>query len=50
MTRWLIGAGVAFFLLSALLLFLAAYTGFADVPCQDGIWDEAKQTCVPTGG
>lgn len=32
-------------LVSAVLLFL--WSGFADVPCQDGVWDAFRQTCVP---
>lgn len=38
-----IGAGIVVLLLAAL-----AYSGFADVPCQDGLWDAERQTCVPT--
>jgi hypothetical protein len=42
--KWIIGLLAAL----AALFVLLAYIGFADVPCQDGIWDEARQTCVPT--
>jgi hypothetical protein len=39
--KWILLAVVV----SALLLFL--WSGFADVPCQDGTWDAFRQTCVP---
>ena len=39
--KWLFIIGLV---LLAGLLFLAA---IADVPCQDGSWDEAKGKCVP---
>lgn len=33
------------FAVAALLLLLIS--DFGDVPCQDGSWDEARQTCIP---
>lgn len=39
--KWLmLGAAVA-------VLLLIFWSGFADVPCQDGTWDAFRQTCVP---
>lgn len=40
--KWFLFAVAAIALFAVLLLF----TGFADVPCQDGRWDGSKQTCV----
>lgn len=40
--RWLLLAVLAIGLAYVLM------SGFADVPCQDGVWDAARQTCVPT--
>jgi len=34
-------------LLAAGRLFACGPGDFADIPCQDGTWDEARQTCVP---
>jgi hypothetical protein len=31
---------------AALLLFLV-FSGFADIPCQDGHWNAGLKTCVP---
>lgn len=31
-----------------LLLVVAAFTEFPDIPCQDGVWDPVEKTCVPT--
>lgn len=39
--RWLVLAVVV----CAVLIFL--WSGFADVPCQDGVWDAFRQTCMP---
>jgi hypothetical protein len=39
--KWLLAAA----LLSLLLVWL--WYGVADVPCQDGVWDAFRQTCVP---
>jgi hypothetical protein len=39
--KWILLAVVV----GALLIFL--WSGFADVPCQDGTWDAFRQTCVP---
>jgi hypothetical protein len=44
--KWFAIAVAAAGLLTALSLFI--FSGFADVPCQDGVWDSKKQTCVPT--
>lgn len=33
--------------LAAAALLLLLLPGFGDVPCQDGAWDEARQTCIP---
>ena len=41
--RWFI-AGMLALAFAGWLLF----SGFADAPCQDGEWDPAKKTCVPT--
>ena len=30
------------------LLVVNLFTDFADIPCQDGVWDKARNTCVPT--
>jgi hypothetical protein len=49
MIMWLAGLAALLVVLMALLVALAAFTGFADIPCQDGVWNEAKHTCVPTG-
>ncbi len=38
----LFGGALAIAALLLVLLF-----GFGDVPCQDGSWDEARQTCIP---
>ena len=43
--KWIIGGLMALF---AVLLVLLVLNGFGDVPCQDGVWDAAKQTCVPS--
>ena len=43
--KWIIGGLMALF---AVLLALLVLNGFGDVPCQDGVWDAAKQTCVPS--
>ena len=42
--KWIVAAAAVVFVLAVLLLI---FTGFADVPCQDGVWDEARETCVP---
>jgi hypothetical protein len=47
-TKLLLGIAALFCVLLGLLLVIAALTGFADIPCQDGYWDETRQTCVPT--
>lgn len=49
MIKWLIGLAVLAILLMLALIVLAALTGFPDIPCQDGIWDDAKNTCIQTG-
>lgn len=42
--KWrLLAAALAVLGLAALMLF----TGFADVPCQDGVWDPGKGKCLP---
>jgi hypothetical protein len=43
--KWVFAAGLALFLMLAALL---VFSDFADVPCQDGTWNSAKQRCVPT--
>ncbi|CAH1691381.1 hypothetical protein BOSEA31B_20624 [Hyphomicrobiales bacterium] len=40
----LVAVGAAYLALVA----LAVLTDFADIPCQDGRWDAAKKSCVPT--
>jgi hypothetical protein len=45
MKWWLLGSVLAILLL---IVWLILWMGFADVPCQDGAWDEVRQTCVPT--
>lgn len=48
MTRLVvIGMAVALVAFVALLT-VAFLTEFATVPCQDGTWDAARQTCIPT--
>lgn len=43
----LIGAAIVLLIgLAALTLRLLAE--FADIPCQDGVWDEVRKTCVPS--
>ena len=32
----------------AALLAVGFLADFATVPCQDGVWDAARQTCIPT--
>jgi Na+/H+-translocating membrane pyrophosphatase len=46
--KLLLGLAVLGCVLLGLLLVIAAVTGFADIPCQDGTWDEARKTCVPS--
>jgi hypothetical protein len=42
--RWaLLSGGVV---ATAALIFLLI-SGFGDVPCQDGQWSKAQQTCIP---
>lgn len=43
MNWFLFAAATVIILVGAFVLF----SGFADVPCQGGAWDAAKQTCVP---
>lgn len=33
---------------SAALVAVAFLADFATVPCQDGVWDATRQTCIPT--
>jgi hypothetical protein len=33
---------------AAALIFLNALTDFADVPCQDGVWNAKEGRCIPT--
>ena len=48
MTRLaVIGIAIALAAFVALLA-VGFLTEFATVPCQDGTWDAAKQTCIPT--
>lgn len=49
MKTWLIALGVLIAALAVGLLVMGL-TGFADVPCQDGVWDASKHTCIPTHG
>lgn len=42
-----IGLAVALGAFAALLA-VGFLTDFATVPCQDGVWDAARQTCIPT--
>lgn len=47
MKVWMIGAAVVLLIcLAAVALRLLA--DFADIPCQDGVWDEVRKTCVPS--
>jgi hypothetical protein len=48
--QWFTGLAAALTVLLVLLAGLAAFMDFADVPCQDGTWSEAKYTCVPDSG
>lgn len=45
--KWLIAIAVVIVLL--LLLVLGLLAMIADVPCQDGYWDESRHSCVPDG-
>jgi hypothetical protein len=47
MKTWLVGLTCAIVALVVLLAILA-FSGFADIPCQDGRWDETRRSCVPT--
>lgn len=47
MKIWLVGMACLTVALAVLLAILA-FSGFADIPCQDGRWDETRRTCVPT--
>lgn len=47
MKPWLVSAACVFVAL-VLLLAILALSGFADIPCQDGRWDETRHICVPT--
>ena len=42
--RWVFFGGIVLF---GLMLALLVFSDFADVPCQDGVWDATKKTCVP---
>jgi hypothetical protein len=45
----LIAIGLAIALAAfAALLAVALFTDFATVPCQDGVWDAARNRCIPT--
>ena len=33
--------------LAVIAVVLLLGSGFPDIPCQDGQWSEAKQTCIP---
>jgi len=43
--KWIFLVGLGLFLLLAAFLI---FSDFADVPCQDGVWDVARKTCIPT--
>ena len=46
MKTWMIGVAIVLLAcLTAVALRLLA--DFADIPCQDGIWDNVRRTCVP---
>lgn len=46
MRKWLIA--LATLLLVGLALLAAnLLADFVDIPCQDGVWDKARKTCVP---
>jgi hypothetical protein len=49
MKTWLFALGAVIIILAIGLLAIGL-SGFADVPCQDGIWDAGKHTCIPTHG
>lgn len=34
-------------LAAGLLFLILLLAGFGDVPCQDGVWVEARQSCIP---
>lgn len=45
MKIWMIGIAIVVFIcLAAIALTMLA--GFADIPCQDGVWDDVRKTCV----
>lgn len=48
MRRIVIVAVVAGLGCLAVLFAVLVLSGFADVPCQDGRWDAAKKTCIPS--
>jgi hypothetical protein len=41
--KWVFAAGLALFVMLAALL---VFSDFADVSCQDGVWNSAS--CLPT--
>jgi hypothetical protein len=41
--KWLVLAALAGVALAYVLM-----SGFADVPCEDGVWDSVRQRCIPT--
>jgi len=44
--RLVIAVAIILFALAGLFV-VNLITDFADVPCQDGIWDAARKTCIP---
>jgi hypothetical protein len=46
MKKWLIVLAVLM-LIGLALLAANVLADFVDIPCQDGIWDAARKTCVP---
>lgn len=47
MKLWIIGVAIVLFVYLAAIA-LGMFADFADIPCQDGVWDSARKTCVPS--
>lgn len=43
--KWILPAGAA---AVVAIVLIVIFSGFGDVPCQDGVWDTFRQTCIPT--
>ncbi|MDO9417922.1 hypothetical protein [Pararhizobium sp.] len=44
--KWLLAAGSAIAVVVAAFVILVV-SDFADIPCQDAVWDPELKTCVP---